>query len=607
MKKITLLLSVLLIANIMFAQDRGFKKVRVVAKDHVALIIGNSNYPDMPLENPKNDADAVAKEFEEMGFIVEKVIDTDKEQMSMAIDRFSAKLKTAKVAVFYFAGHGMQVDGENYLIPIGKTAGTQISNEEQVAYRAINAGEVLSAMESENIKFSLIVLDACRNNPIKGESRGKMKGLASIDAPAGSLVMYATKAGDVAEDGTGNNSPFTTAFLQHISTPGLDINLLPSRVTKTVNELTDGRQTPGSYVQITQSFTFVPEYTTAELEQIKKQQQGKLTELQQKEVEIQKQKDKEDAEMLRKQAEIDALEKQIADMKNNTGGETDLDKMIEIIEQKETQKAELLAMQQKAREERIIREKEIADMKQKKFDENIEKYNKIANSEFGQEMKETAWNSVLRNLGLAQGSVAVGDENALYMNFFDILTFIDQRDGKTYKIVEIGDQVWMAENLAYKANSGCWAYDDNNSNVAKYGYLYNFETAQNVCPSGYHLPSDNEWEELAEYINSAYGTFTKSDDKWQDMGKLLKATSGWAYYKGKSGNGTDNYGFSALPGGPRNNNGSFGYIGGYGYWWSSTTLSSSKAWCRSLYCFSASFDRSDRLQGSGFSVRCVQN
>ena len=131
MKKtaLTLLLFVF-IANI-YAQNRGFVTKRIEAKDHIALIIGNSNYPDMPLENPKNDANSVAQAFKEMGFIVEKIIDADKEQMSIAINRFSNKLKTASVAVFYFAGHGMQVDGENYLIPIGRTTGAQITKQEQ--------------------------------------------------------------------------------------------------------------------------------------------------------------------------------------------------------------------------------------------------------------------------------------------------------------------------------------------------------------------------------------------------------------------------------------------------------------------------------------------
>ena len=449
------------------------------------------------------------------------------------------------------------------------------------------------------------MLDACRNNPIKGENRGKIKGLASIDAPAGSLVMYSTKAGDVASDGSGKNSPFTTAFLQHITTPGLDVNLLPSKVTQTVMELTNDKQVPDSYVQITQSFTFVPAYTQEELDQIKKQQQSELSELQIKEAELNLQNQKEDDEMALKQAEIDALEQEIADMKNNTGGETDLDKMIEIIEQKEQQKIELEVMRKKAEEERIIREKEIADMKQQKFDENIAKYNKIANSEFGQDMKVTAWNSVLRNLGLTEGIVAVGDENALYMKFFDIPTqFIDQRDGKTYKVVAIENQVWMAENLAYKPNSGTyWAYDNDQSNVAKYGYLYDWETAKDVCPDGYHLPTDDEWKELETELGM---TQIEADDtgyRGTNQGEQLKSETGWS----SNGNGTNESGFNAFAGGYRYTFGSFGNVGSLGNWWSATPNGSSNAWYRRLYYGNARVKRTNYDRAYGFSVRCLRN
>ncbi len=454
-------------------------------------------------------------------------------------------------------------------------------------YRAINAGEVLASMENQKVKFSLIVLDACRNNPIKGSGRGKLKGLASIDAPAGSLVMYATKAGAVAADGVGKNSPFTTAFLKHITTPGLDVNLLPSRVTKTVRELTGGSQTPGSYVQITQSFTFVPELTTAELEKIKKQQQGKLTALQLKEAEMLKQQDKEDAELARKQAEINTLEKQITDMKKQTAdGGGDLDKMLQIIEQREKQKAKLEAMRRKAEEDRKRREKEIADMKQKRFDENIAKYMRIANSEYGQDMKPAAWNTVLKNLGIAKGSVKMGNIGALKMKFYDLPTqIIDQRDGKTYKLVYIGNQVWFKQNLAYKAHSGCWAYDNSQSNVTKYGYLYDWETAKRVCPSGWRLPTKSDFETLLN-------TYGGSSDGKANYTALIPS---------------GNSGFSASFGGWRFINGSYVDIGKYGYFWSSSSKDDAYAW--ELYVNGGNegasmyyYDRS-----SGLSIRCIQD
>jgi uncharacterized protein (TIGR02145 family) len=139
-------------------------------------------------------------------------------------------------------------------------------------------------------------------------------------------------------------------------------------------------------------------------------------------------------------------------------------------------------------------------------------------------------------------------------------TFTDPRDGKTYKTITIGKQTWMAENLNYEA-SGSKSYDNSESNSQKYGRLYNWETAKKVCPPGWHLPSDKEWQEL---VNFAGGTKT--------AGTRLKARSGWNDYEGRSGNGTDEFGFSALPGGDGSLEGSFGGAGNTGSWWSTMLL-----------------------------------
>jgi uncharacterized caspase-like protein len=425
------LLLVLITLSGTFAQERGFLKARREAKDHVALIIGNSDYPDAPLANPVNDAMDVANTFTDMGFIVEKVINADKEQMAQAINRFSQRLFTAKAAVFYYAGHGVQVNGENYLIPIGKTPATLITEESQVPYRAINAGEIVASMERAKVNFSLIVLDACRNNPFKGEGRGRVPGLASINAPVGSLVMYATKAGSVASDGQNQrNSPFTTAFLQHVATPGLDVNLLPSKITQTVGELTQGKQVPGTYMQLNRSFAFVPELTAEEEKTIKEAQLKNLkatdAEMARKQAEMGQKKKEDDALLAKKQAEIDALDRQIADLKaksasgTSTTADADLDQMLAYVQQKEAQKKELEKLQREAEERRVAREKELYNMKIKEYNEkdalintDLDKYKQIASSEFGKDMAQAAWDNILTKYGLAKGSVSRGDEHSL--------------------------------------------------------------------------------------------------------------------------------------------------------------------------------------------------
>jgi len=142
--------------------------------------------------------------------------------------------------------------------------------------------------------------------------------------------------------------------------------------------------------------------------------------------------------------------------------------------------------------------------------------------------------------------------------------------GKTYRTVEIGDQVWMAENLNYDVSGGK-CYGNAESDCNKYGRLYDWETAKKVCPSGWHLPSESDWGELISYV--------ESDNGCKDCaGTYLKSKSGW----NSSGNGTNTYGFSALPGGTGDSNGWFGNAGDIGYWWSGSDYSADRAYNRSM-------------------------
>jgi uncharacterized protein (TIGR02145 family) len=160
-------------------------------------------------------------------------------------------------------------------------------------------------------------------------------------------------------------------------------------------------------------------------------------------------------------------------------------------------------------------------------------------------------------------------------------TLTDSRDGKKYKIIKIGTQTWMSENLSYEAGGKC--YDNNPENCKKYGRLYNWETAIKVCPSGWHLPSNEEWDKLCRYADGTSGTGSPYDSKI--AGKFLKAKEGWDDDEGKSGNGTDDYGFSALPGGFGYSDDYFDDVGYYGYWWSSSESSSNYVYYRYIYYY----------------------
>jgi len=142
----------------------------------------------------------------------------------------------------------------------------------------------------------------------------------------------------------------------------------------------------------------------------------------------------------------------------------------------------------------------------------------------------------------------------LTANFKTVPTLTDNRDGKKYKKITVGSQTWMGENLNYAAE-GSKCYDNDAGNCEKYGRLYNWATAKTACPTGWHLPSDDEWTTLENTVGGRSTAGTK-----------LKSAEGW----NKGGNGTDDYAFSALPGGYGNSDGNFNTAGGYGYWWSST-------------------------------------
>ena len=171
-------------------------------------------------------------------------------------------------------------------------------------------------------------------------------------------------------------------------------------------------------------------------------------------------------------------------------------------------------------------------------------------------------------------------------------TFTDSRDGKKYKTVKIGNQIWMAENLNFDApDSKC--YDNSQENCAKYGRLYNWETAMKICPNGWHLPSYEEWTTLTDFVGGIKTAGTK-----------LKAKSGWS----EDGNGTDDFGFSALPGGGGDRHGSFSYIGLYGNWWSATELNSGIANLRIMYYDDERTDWNFNYGKSNlFSLRCLQD
>ena len=227
--------------------------------ERLALVVGNGGYDpaNIPrLDNPVSDARLMAKALESADFEVSLVTDADRDAMYEAIDGFGARLRSAgknAVGLFYYAGHGVEAGGANYLIPLG----ADIDSERGFSRHAVSAQEVLSWMEGAGNRLNLVILDACRDNPYGGK-RGGARGLGRMDAPSGSLIAYSAAPGETADDGDGANSPYTLALAETLVEPGLKVEDVFKRVRIRVEGETGDRQTPWEHSSLRGDFYFVP-------------------------------------------------------------------------------------------------------------------------------------------------------------------------------------------------------------------------------------------------------------------------------------------------------------------------------------------------------------
>jgi hypothetical protein len=232
--------------------------VAASAQDRFALVIGNSNYKNAsPLANPARDAGAVGSLLRDSGFQVTSALDLDKAGLSKVIRFFTnnvAEKPENTVVLIYFAGHGVQVDGENFLVPVDAT----IAREADVPLEALRLADLMTMLESVRSKTRIVILDACRDNPFGDIAKTAPRGLALVNAPAGTLLAYSTSPGHTADDGTGSNSPFAQALMKSAREPGLPIEAALKNVRLAVHGATGGRQTPWEVSALTEPFSFFP-------------------------------------------------------------------------------------------------------------------------------------------------------------------------------------------------------------------------------------------------------------------------------------------------------------------------------------------------------------
>lgn len=226
----------------------------VNAEQKVALVIGNGAYAEARLRNPVNDAADTAAVLQSLDFQVQLLRDANRRTMEEEVREFGRKLVRSGVGLFYFAGHGLQIHGRNYIIPIG----ANIQKEQDVEFESVDVGRILGEMDHAQSQLNVFILDACRNNPFARSFRSPTRGLAQMNAPNETLIAYATSPGEVANDGRGENSPYTEALLQVFPVPGLDILDIFRRTAAIVKKNTAGRQRPWIASDVTQQFYFIP-------------------------------------------------------------------------------------------------------------------------------------------------------------------------------------------------------------------------------------------------------------------------------------------------------------------------------------------------------------
>lgn len=205
-----------------------------------ALVIGNKNYKIAPLVNSVNDANDLAELLKSKNFEVDKVIDGTKLEMRNAVRAFTAKISKGGVGLFYYSGHGVQLDGDNYLVPID----ANYEYKEEVPDMCVSVSSILKYMETTNNRLNIMILDACRNSPFKSFSRSGEKGMVRVEAPTGSIVAYSTAPGKTASDGNGRNGLYTSKLMKYMNVPGMTIEDIFKQVRIEVSNESKNNQVP---------------------------------------------------------------------------------------------------------------------------------------------------------------------------------------------------------------------------------------------------------------------------------------------------------------------------------------------------------------------------
>ena len=218
----------------------------------IALVVGNAAYKKHPLKNPRNDADDMSQTLKGANFTVIDLRDATLSQMRSAVRQFGDKLLENDIGLVYYSGHGVEVKGRNYFIPVN----ADIEREDEIADQGLDVSLILEKMTTAGKGVNILVVDACRDDPFGRSFRSVSKGLVTMDAPRGTIIAYSTSPGRVASDGDGRNSPYTSALVKAIQTPNRPIEQVFKEVRRAVQEETKNQQTPWENTSLSGDFYF---------------------------------------------------------------------------------------------------------------------------------------------------------------------------------------------------------------------------------------------------------------------------------------------------------------------------------------------------------------
>ena len=234
----------------------SFASAQLNAGRRLALVVGNTSYQNVtPLKNAVRDADSVSDALTKLGFEVVLLKDAKASDIEAAVEQIRENADDAEATLFYYSGHGFQMQGANFLVPVDAV----MRDRSKIAQETLRLDSIIASLQNKG-RQTLVFLDACRNDPLPASVRGQTsgQGLAQIKTGKGTFVAFATQPGNVTADGAGDRSPFTNAFIEHVETPGISISDMMIRIRNTVEDNTLQRQTPWDQSSLRSQFYFNP-------------------------------------------------------------------------------------------------------------------------------------------------------------------------------------------------------------------------------------------------------------------------------------------------------------------------------------------------------------